>query len=96
MLVLVSYDVSTITPAGVKRLRKTAETCLNYGMRVQNSVFECQVSPAQWEKLKNKLLSIYDKEQDSLRFYYLGSNWKHRVEHYGASLSKSIDDPMII
>ena len=95
-MVLVSYDVSTTTSAGCRRLRKTAETCLNYGTRVQNSVFECQVTPAQWEKLKSKLLSIYDEEQDSLRFYHLGSNWKRRVEHHGAGPDRDPDDPMII
>jgi len=96
MMVLVSYDVSTTTSAGCRRLRKTAETCLNYGTRVQNSVFECQVTPAQWEKLKSKLLSIYDEAQDSLRFYHLGSNWKRRVEHHGAGPVGDLDDPMII
>lgn len=96
MLVLVSYDVSTLTPAGRKRLRKTAQTCLNFGQRVQNSVFECQVTPSKWEILKHQLLEIYDPERDSLRFYYLGANWKRRVEHHGAGPDKNLDDPMII
>lgn len=96
MMVLVSYDVSTTTPEGARRLRKIAETCLNYGVRVQNSVFECNVTPAQWEMLKNKLLSLYDSENDSLRFYFLGSNWKRRVEHHGTSPILDFDDPMII
>ena len=85
MMVLVSYDVSTATPVGVKRLRKIAETCLDFGIRVQNSVFECNVDPAHWEILKNKLLSLYDSKSDSLRFYYLGSNWQRRVEHHGTT-----------
>lgn len=84
MLVLVSYDVSTITPAGVKRLRKTAKACEDYGLRVQNSVFECDVDPARWEVLKTRLIGIAHKDQDSLRFYFLGSNWERRIEHHGA------------
>lgn len=95
-MVLVSYDVSTKTPEGVRRLRKTAKTCVDYGIRVQNSVFECKVSPAQWEVLKDKLLRIYDSETDSLRFYFLGSNWKRRIEHHGAGPIHDFDDPMII
>ncbi|MCB0264788.1 MAG: CRISPR-associated endonuclease Cas2 [Calditrichaeota bacterium] len=96
MLVLVCYDVSTITPDGARRLRKTAHTCLNFGLRVQHSVFECNVTPAQWELLKDKLLSIYDAEHDSLRFYFLGANWKNRVEHHGCGEIQDIEDPMII
>lgn len=96
MMVLVSYDVSTKTPEGARRLRKTAATCLDYGIRVQNSVFECKVTPAQWEVLKDKLLSICDAEADSLRFYFLGANWKRRVEHHGSGAGHDFDDPMII
>lgn len=96
MMVLVSYDVSTTTAAGVKRLRKIAEVCVDHGLRVQDSVFECNVDPAQWEILKNKLLSLYDKEKDSLRFYFLGSNWKRRVEHHGSKDIQDIEDPLII
>jgi len=96
MLVLVSYDVSTKTEAGIKRLRQISEICLDYGLRVQNSVFECNVDPAQWEVLKNKLLSKYNKEEDSLRFYFLGSNWKRRVEHYGNKKIQDITETMII
>ena len=83
MLVLVSYDVRTTTPAGRKRLRKTAKACESYGIRVQNSVFECNVDPALWEVLRTRLMSIVSKEHDSLRFYFLGSNWERRVEHHG-------------
>ncbi len=84
MLVLVSYDVSTTSRAGQKRLRKTAKVCEDYGLRVQNSVFECNVDPARWEVLKTRLLGVVKKEEDSLRFYYLGSNWERKVEHHGA------------
>ena len=95
-MVLVSYDVSTKTPNGVTRLRKISEVCLDYGLRVQNSVYECNVDPAQWESLKDKLLSIVKKEEDSLRFYFLGSNWKRRVEHHGTGEIKDIQDTMIV
>lgn len=96
MLVLVSYDVSTKTASGRKRLRKVAETCLDYGLRVQKSIFECNVDPAQWESFKDKLLSIYNAEEDSLRFYFLGSNWKRRVEHFGKGKIEDVEDTMII
>jgi CRISPR-associated protein Cas2 len=96
MMVIVSYDVSTKTPKGARRLRKIAETCLDFGLRVQNSVFECNVDPAQWELLKNGLLSIYNGEEDSLRFYFLGSNWQRRVEHYGKGEIRDIEDTMIL
>ncbi len=96
MLVVVSYDVSTKTNTGKKRLRKVAETCLDYGVRVQNSVFECNVDPAQWEELKNELLKIYKKEEDSLRFYYLGANWQRRLEHFGKASNFNLEDLLII
>lgn len=96
MMVLVSYDVSTKTADGVRRLRKISEICLDYGLRVQNSVYECNVDPAQWEILKDKLLSMYDGEEDSLRFYFLGSNWKRRVEHHGRGAIKDIEDTLIV
>jgi CRISPR-associated protein Cas2 len=96
MMVLVSYDVSTKTPAGITRLRKIAEICLDYGLRVQNSVFECNVDPAQWESLKDKLLSKYKAEEDSLRFYFLGSNWHRRVEHHGRDAISDIEEPIIV
>ena len=83
MMTLVSYDVSTIDAAGRKRLRKVAKECVNYGQRVQNSVFEVDVDYGTFLKLKNRLMKIIDEEQDSLRFYYLGNNWKRRVEHIG-------------
>jgi len=96
MMVLVSYDVSTKSADGVRRLRKIAEICLDYGLRVQNSVFECNVDPAQWESLKDELLSMYDGKEDSLRFYFLGSNWKRRVEHFGKSDVGDIEEPIIV
>lgn len=85
MFVLVSYDVSTKTKEGRRRLRHTSKTCLDYGQRVQNSVFECQVDPAHWASLKQRLLTIYEPNEDSLRFYFLGKNWKPRVEHHGGA-----------
>ncbi len=96
MMVIVSYDVSTISAGGKKRLRKVAETCLDFGLRVQNSVFECIVDPAQWEILKDRLLSIYEEEEDSLRFYFLGANWQNRLEHYGRDKLLNIEDPFIL
>ncbi|MCK4270101.1 MAG: CRISPR-associated endonuclease Cas2 [Methanogenium sp.] len=83
-MVLITYDVSTVSEDGKKRLRKVAKECVNRGQRVQNSVFECLLDPAQFANLKHTLCSIIDEDKDSLRFYYLGKNWKRRVEHYGA------------
>lgn len=83
MMVLVTYDVNTVTPEGRRRLRQVARECVNYGQRVQNSVFECLVDPVQFAKLKHSLNHIMDKDRDSIRFYYLGSNWQNRVEHLG-------------
>ena len=83
MMVLVTYDVNTETPEGRRRLRQVSHECVNYGQRVQNSVFECLVDLAQFAKLKHSLNSIMDKERDSIRFYYLGANWQNRVEHLG-------------
>jgi CRISPR-associated protein Cas2 len=90
MLMLITYDVSVTTSDGRKRLRNIAKICLDYGTRVQNSVFECEVTPAQFVELKNELLSIYDSDEDSLRFYYLGKKGREKVEHFGA---KAIIDP---
>ena len=96
MLVLVSYDVSTVDKVGRRRLRRVAKTCLDYGQRVQNSVFECLIDPAQWATLKQKLLDIFDDEQDSLRFYYLGANWQRRVEHHGIKESVNLEGSLIV
>lgn len=84
MMVLITYDVNTETPAGRKRLRMIAKQCVNHGQRVQNSVFECVVDAAQCKVLQSKLLSLMDEKEDSLRFYYLGNNYKNKIEHYGA------------
>jgi len=96
MFVLVSYDVSTTDPQGPRRLRRVAKICQNYGQRVQFSVFECIVDPAQWAVLKQRLIDIIDKEVDSLRFYYLGSNWRRRVDHVGAKKALDQEGPMIV
>lgn len=96
MLVIVSYDVRTSDTGGQRRLRHVAKTCLDYGLRVQYSVFECIVDPAQWAVLKQKLINIIDKEKDSLRFYYLGANWKNRVEHIGAKKIMNLEEDVMI
>ena len=97
MMVLVTYDVSVVTDGGTRRLRKVAQACLDYGTRVQNSVFECEITPVQWVTLKAKLVNIYNPQTDSLRFYFLGSNWQRKVEHIGAkSLPNVFHDPLII
>ena len=83
MLVLITYDVNTEDPAGRKRLRKIAKQCVNYGQRVQNSVFECLLNAAQARELQAKLLKIMDEEKDSLRFYYLGNHYESKIEHFG-------------
>ena len=84
MLVLITYDVKLTTEQGANRLRHISKTCLDFGIRVQYSVFECEITPAQWVELKEALLNIYDPDNDSLRFYHLGSKWKRKVEHFGA------------
>ena len=91
MLVLITYDVNVVSEGGQRRLRNIAKTCLDYGMRVQNSVFECDVTPAQYVVLKNELMEIFDQEKDSLRFYMLGKKGRQRVEHVGA---KPVKDPV--
>lgn len=83
MLVVVSYDVSTTSSAGRRRLTQVSKACTGYGMRVQYSVFECDVDPAQWQTLKNCLLRLIEPTEDSLRFYHLGANWEGSVEHHG-------------
>lgn len=87
MMVLITYDVSTQDSGGQKRLRNVAKQCKNYGQRVQNSVFECVVDTTQFAELRYKLEKIINKEQDSVRYYFLGSNWKNRIEHVGAKAS---------
>ena len=96
MLVLITYDVNTETAAGRKRLRKVAKQCTNYGRRVQNSVFECILDNAQCVTLKAIFADIIDESVDSLRFYYLGNNWKKRVEHVGAKKTYDPEGVIII
>ncbi|MGD9518248.1 MAG: CRISPR-associated endonuclease Cas2 [Armatimonadota bacterium] len=96
MLVVVTYDVSTETPEGQRRLRRVAKACQDYGQRVQYSVFECLVEPAQWVELRARLLEEADLSEDSLRFYFLGSNWRRRVEHVGAKRPYDPEGPIII
>jgi CRISPR-associated protein Cas2 len=95
MFVLVSYDVNTQDAEGRKRLRNISKICQNWGQRVQFSVFECIVDPAQWAGLRNRLIGMMDQEKDSLRFYYLGANWKRRVEHVGAKPSLDQEGPLV-
>ena len=96
MFVLVSYDVAVSSPGGKKRLRRVARACTDYGQRVQFSVFECIVDPAQWAILRHRLIKEINEKEDSLRFYFLGSNWKHRVEHIGAKESIDQEGPLIV
>ncbi|MDL1978972.1 MAG: CRISPR-associated endonuclease Cas2 [Deltaproteobacteria bacterium] len=96
MFVLVTYDVSTVNRAGRRRLRRVAKACVDYGQRVQYSVFECIVDPAQWAFLRQRLIDEIDPEADSLRFYFLGSNWKRRVEHIGAKETVDQEGPLIV
>lgn len=96
MLVLVTYDVATADRAGQRRLQRVAKTCLNFGQRVQNSVFECSINTEQFVHLKNQLVALIDEKTDSLRFYQLGKKWRHKVEHFGAKPSLDLDEPLII
>ena len=94
MMVLITYDVNTEDAAGRKRLRQIAKQCVNYGQRVQNSVFECMLDPAQCKLLQAKLLSIMDPDKDSLRFYYLGSRYEKKIEHFGCKQTYLPEDPL--
>jgi CRISPR-associated protein Cas2 len=96
MLVVVCYDVSTIEPEGQRRLRRVAKVCKDYGQRVQFSVFECEVDPAKWTFFKQKLIDEINPKEDSLKFYFLGSNWKRRIEQIGVKKSYDPDDPLIV
>ncbi len=96
MLVLVAYDVATVTAAGSRRLARVAKACLDYGQRVQNSVFECQIDAAQWTELRHRLLGLIDHETDSVRAYLLGNNWHGKVEHWGAKPSTDLEGPLLI
>lgn len=95
MMVLITYDVNTETPAGQKRLCKVAKACQNYGQRVQNSVFECILDPARFKELQIRLEGLINKEKDSLRFYFLGDDWRKRVEHVGAKAGLDLEGTLI-
>lgn len=96
MMVLISYDVSTVDGAGKKRLRQIAKECQNHGQRVQNSVFEADLDYSSFLKLKSRLIKLIDMEHDSLRFYYLGNNWERRVEHVGAKPTYNPEGVIIV
>lgn len=95
-MVLVTYDVSTLSGDGAGRLRRVAKACRNFGQRVQFSVFEIELDPAQWVTLKSQLESIIDPATDSLRYYHLGANWRRRVEHVGAKPVKDLGETLIL
>jgi len=96
MYVLITYDVSTVDRPGKTRLRRVARICEDHGQRVQNSVFECKVDPARFAALRDRLLTTMDPATDSIRFYFLGTNWERRVEHHGAKEGYNIDGPLIL
>jgi CRISPR-associated protein Cas2 len=96
MMVLVTYDVKTESEGGAKRLRKISKVCENYGQRVQHSVFECLVDPEQFVVLRDSIEKIMKKEEDSVRYYFLGKNWHRRVEHVGAKQTYDPEGPMIV
>ena len=96
MLIVVAYDVNTEDAAGRKRLRQLAKQCVNYGQRVQNSVFECSVDAAQYKQLQAKLLAIMDAEKDSLRFYNLGNSYQKKIEHFGAKSTYDPQDTLMV
>jgi CRISPR-associated protein Cas2 len=95
MMVLITYDVNTETKAGKKRLRRVARQCQDYGQRVQNSVFECLLDAGQFKQLKHLLVQLIDPEKDSLRFYNLGNNWRHRIDHVGAKQAIDLEGTLI-
>ena len=95
-MVLVAYDVETESKGGQRRLRRVAKACQDFGQRVQFSVFECNVDPAQWVSLKSRLIAEIDPAKDSLRFYFLGANWRRRVEHVGAKPTYDPEGPIIL
>lgn len=96
MLVLITYDVNTEDPAGRGRLRRISKRCVDYGQRVQNSVYECVMDASQCKKLQNDLLNIIDEDKDSLRFYYLGNNYKTKVEHFGVKPGYDVEGTLMI
>ena len=96
MYVLVTYDVATSDIGGDRRLRRVAKVCMQYGQRVQNSVFECLLDAAQCRSLQGKLRKIMDEEKDSLRFYYLGNRYEDKIEHFGAKLTYDPEDVLML
>lgn len=96
MLVLITYDVNTETAQGRKRLRKVAKTCVNYGQRVQNSVFECSLTPSELCLVENELLKIIDEKKDSIRIYSIGNNYHNKIKHFGAKDTYVPDDTFIM
>ena len=96
MLVLITYDVETSSPNGSRRLRRVARACKDFGQRVQFSVFECEVNPAQWVALRARLVGEIDETKDSLRFYFLGKDGKRKLEHVGAKAAINLDGSLII
>lgn len=96
MYVVITYDVNTETAEGRKRLNRVAKLCKNYGQRVQNSVFECLIDPARLKVLQSDLSKTIDKDTDSIRYYYLGDEWRNRVEHVGAKKSIDLEGPLIL
>jgi len=95
MMVLITYDVNTETEKGKKRLRKVSKACQNYGQRVQNSVFECIIDSARLKELQARLDALIDGEKDSLRYYYLGDEWRNRVEHRGAKVPLDLEGTLV-
>ncbi|MCI5904367.1 MAG: CRISPR-associated endonuclease Cas2 [Oscillospiraceae bacterium] len=95
MMVLITYDVNTETKEGRRRLNKVAKKCVNYGVRVQNSVFECVMDAAKCREVKQELSDIIDKDKDSLRFYYLGDKYNTKIEHIGAKETIKVEEPLI-
>jgi CRISPR-associated protein Cas2 len=96
MLVLVAYDVSTVEAEGRRRLRRIAQACEDYGTRVQKSVFECQVGKVEWVRLRDRLLTEYKSDEDSLRFYFLDEKAVSRTEHYGVAKPLDLSEPLIL
>lgn len=96
MMVLVTYDVNTESPGGKKRLRRVARACANFGQRVQNSVFECLVDPAQFAELRYRIEEVMDPDRDSVRYYFLGKEWRRHVEHVGAKPAYDPEGPLVV
>lgn len=96
MLILITYDVSTVQKAGQRRLRRVAQACEDYGTRVQKSVFECQVGKTEWVQLRSRLLGEIDEKEDSLRFYFLDEEARDKIEHHGNKKPIDLTEPLIL